>query len=282
MKYFLLYSGLIFLADSCQLAPQPPQADKLLAKVHNKSLYLSELDEMFPVNATHNDSMIIITGYVERWVRDALLLYEAEQNIPSDLNIDKLVRDYRASLIRHNYEEVLVERFLDSTITKDELMAFYEQHKENYQLETPIVRCHLIKVPYPVPQGNKLRDLWNRTSDSLAFKELIQYCNQFAEAHLLEDSTWHNVDDIAAELPPGAVSPENLTAKRNFSLQEGGFEYYFKVIEVKNRKEIAPLSYIETQARRTILHNRKTKLLEQKKEEIYDLEMRKDNIKIHF
>jgi hypothetical protein len=49
---------------------------------------------------------------------------------------------------------------------------------------------------------------------------------------------------------------------------------------VKNRKEIAPLAFIEEQARKVILHSRKIKLLQEKKDELYQLELRRKNIEI--
>jgi hypothetical protein len=209
-------------------------------------------------------------------VREALLLYEAERNIPKDLNIDKLVRDYRASLILANYERILVEELLDSNITQAELINFYEKNKEQYQLETPIVRCYFIKVPLPVPEYGNLRRWWSRPSEH--YDELVAYCNQYAATHHLEDSTWHKVDDIAMLMPPGTITSSNISDKKEFTQRDGEFQYYFKLFEVKNRKEIAPLSYIEDQARKVILHKRKLKLLEDKKEEMFERELRRQNI----
>lgn len=270
---------LLFLLSACMPADEGEGEDRLLAKVHNKSLYLSELDGMFPEGTTGRDSTLIINAYLERWIREALLLHEAERNIPKDLNIDKLVRDYRASLIRHNYEQILVEELLDSTITKQELTAFYEKNKEQYQLETPIMRCYFIKVPLPVPKADELRRLWN-SRDTADKRRLIDYCNSYAGAHLLEDSVWYKVEDIALEMPRGTLTADNVSAKKDFSQRDGNYQYYLKVFEVKNRKEIAPLAYIEGQARKVILRNRKVKLLEDIKEEMYELEARRNNIQI--
>ena len=250
---------------------------QLLAKVHNKSLYLSEMDGMFPGKITPEDSLAIIRAYVERWIREALLLNEAEQNIPSDLNIDKLVRDYRASLIRHNYEKALVEQSLDSTVTQEQLKAFYEANKEQYQLETPIMRCYFIKLPLPVREPEKLRQLWN-ANDEGELEKLIAYCNAHAEAYLLRDSAWYKVEDIAMEMPKGTVTADNVSAKREFSQRDGEYQYYFRVFEVKNRKDIAPLGYIEDQARKVILRSRREKLLKEKIEAMYQREMRRNNI----
>ncbi len=263
------------LAAACG-KPAERQGDKPLARVFNRTLYLSDLDGMFPPG---EDSTLIINAYVERWIREALLLQEAERNIPEDLNIDKLVRDYRASLVRHSYEQFLVEQLLDSTVTKEELEAFYENNKEQYQLETPIVRCFFVKVPLPAYRGEELRRLWN-SSRAEDYSRLVQYCSQFAESHLLEDSTWHKVEDIAAELPPGILSADNPGSKKEITLRDDQYEYFLRILELKNRKEIAPFSYIEGQARRFILRSRIDKLLENKKNEMYDIHLRKGNVEI--
>ncbi len=274
---FWALAGLLIGSLACQSGgEEPPEEDRLLARVYNKSLHLSELDGMFPPGTSSGDSSLIISAYVNRWVREALLLYEAERNIPKDLNIDKLVRDYRASLILANYERILVEELLDSTITQAELINFYEKNKEQYQLETPIVRCYFIKVPLPVPEYGDLRRWWSRPSEH--YDELVAYCNQYAATHHLEDSTWHKVDDIAMLMPPGTITSSNISDKKEFTQRDGEFQYYFKLFEVKNRKEIAPLSYIEDQARKVILHKRKIKLLEDKKEEMFERELRRQNI----
>ena len=270
---------LLSLSVACQPVNQEKEGDRLLAKVHSKTLYLSELDGMFPEGTTSEDSAATIDAYVARWLREAVILHEAERNIPSDLNIDKLVRDYRASLIRHNYEKILIDQRLDSTITKSELIEFYEKNKEQYQLETPIIRCYFIKVPVTVSNLNELRRLWNSTAKD-DFDDLVSYSNQFAEAHILDDSTWHKVENIAAELPPGTLTADNVGAKKDFSQRDNKFQYYLKVFEIKKQKDIAPLSFIEEQARKFILHRRKIKLLEDIKDDMYELEMQRKNIQV--
>lgn len=270
----------LLLIGCTQFTGEAEQEDRLLAKVHNKTLHLSDMEGMFPEGTSGKDSAIIIQIHASRWMREALLLHEAEQNIPSDLNIDKLVRDYRASLIRHNYEKILVQELLDSTVTEEQLATFYERNKQQYQLETPIARCYFIKVPVPVPEARQLRQLWNNKEDNL--EELVNYCTEHAEAYLLTDSTWYRVEDIAQEMPRGTVTVGNISAKQDFSQRDGEYQYYFKVFEVKNRKDIAPLSYIKGQARKFILRNRKEELLKDKIEAMYQRELRRNNIKTYY
>ncbi len=266
---------------SCTPTNENIPGDRLLARAHDKSLYLSELDGMIPEGASQQDSSLIIKAYIQRWSKDVLLLREAERNIPSDLNIDKLVRDYRASLITNNYEKILVEELLDSTITQDELTEFYEKNKEQYQLDVPIVRCHFIKVPLPIEDELQLRQLWN-SKDTADFRELITYCNAYAETHSLEDSTWHRIDNLALIFPKGALTVDNINSKKDFTQRDDNYQYYFRLLELRNQKEIAPLSYIENQARKVILHRRKINLLQDKKKDLYELEVRKNNVEIFY
>ncbi len=271
---------LVSIIGGCQLVKKDQPEDRLLAKVHNKTLYLSELDGMFPDETTPEDSALIINAYVERWIREALLLHEAEKNIPSDLNIDKLVRDYRASLVRHTYEKIIVEQLLDSTVTADELVAFYEQHKEQYLLDGTIVRCHLVKVSVSAPEVEKVKTLWNNLSKKDSYFELSDYCNQFAQVHLLEDSTWYRIENIAAFFPKGMISVENVS-RREVLQKDNDYYYFLKILDVKNKNELAPLSFVKEEIRKTILRDRKIKLLEDKKEAMYELELQRNNITIY-
>ncbi len=261
----------------CQ-APTPEESDDpVLARVHQRELHLSEMEGMFPETATAADSAVVIEAFASRWARDAILLWESEQNTPSDLNLDRLVRDYRASLVRSSYEEQLVSTKLDSTISQSELQSFYDATKDQYQLEKPIIRCLFVRVPYPTPAEEALQALWNngKPQDTSALRV---YARKYAELALLNDSAWYSLDEIADQLPEGTLTADNVDSKREFTQLDGTHRYYFRLFELKPRMEIAPLSYVENQARRAILHGRKREVLERTREEIFERELRRENI----
>jgi hypothetical protein len=262
---------------SCGQKGNDPQGDRLLAKVYNKELRLSSLEGMFPEGTARDDSVLIINAFVQRWIRETLLLSEAERSLPKDMNVDKLVRDYRASLVKNNYEQVLVEQLLDSTVTQEELKAFYERNKEQYQLETSILRCFFIKLPRKAPNQDSLNRWWAVVNDR-TLPPMERYCKKYAVGFNLREGTWTRIDDIASQLPSGTLTMENIRSRREFTLSDDDYKYYFRLIELKNSREIAPLGFIEEQARKYILHQRKIKLLEQKREDLYQLALRKKDI----
>ena len=281
-KGFLLLVWLTISLFSCQNNGSIRQgSDRLLAEVKNRKLYLSELEGMFPLGTTPTDSTLIINAYVNRWVKEALILNEAERNLPSDLNIDQLVRDYSASLLRNTYEQVLVEELLDSIVADDELRRFYQKNKEQYELQTPIAKCHFLKVPLPVPELDSVLSWWSKLEEPGILNKLNNYANDYAQAYELRDSSWIRIEQLALELPEGTLTPENAVYKKDAIQEDGTFQYFLRVYEVKNRAEIAPLAYIEDQARKVILHSRKIKILKEKRDDLYDLEMRKNNIKVY-
>ena len=272
---YLIFAAVCLLASCTPAEETPEENDVELAKVFKKKLFLSELDGMVPEGASPEDSTKIINAEVERWVRETLLMQEAEKNIPPDLNIDELVRDYRMSLIRHNYEHFLVETQLDSVVSQQELNAYYEKNKEQYQLPASILRCLVIKVPKTAPNFNQLRKWWN-SNDEEAFQKMKDYAVLNADFYALEDSVWYQVKEIKAQLPKGLA----LSNNQNMFQSGTEFHYFVKVLEKKAQKEIAPLSYIQEQAKKVILHKRKMVLLENRKEELYARETNKSNVKI--
>ena len=265
---------------SCS-APSEPQSDTdpILAKVYNKTLFVSDLEGMIPEGTVGQDSVMFLRSLVEKWVRENLLMHEAERNIPQDLNIDELVRDYRASLVRHNYEQLLVEVQLDSIVSKEELSNFYEKNKDQYQLTSPILRSYFIKVPLNAPEIEDLEDWWESEEEE-NYMEMVDYCSKYAEIYMLNDSLWYKLDEISSQLPKGTLTSKNIKSGKNIDLKDDDYQYFVKVIESVDEKKLAPLSYIEAQISKLILHKRKIELIESKKEEMYDRESMRNNVKI--
>lgn len=266
-------------------ACKPPDAsvdknDRLLAQAFNKTLYLSELAGMVPESSSPEDSSLIVNAYIEKWVRENLLMHEAEKNVPHDLNIDELVRDYRASLIRHNYEKLLVELQLDSMVNDSELNAYYEENKTQYRLKNMILRAYLIKVPVDIEGLPDLEDLW-KSNDPEDYKKLVDFCSNNAVVYMLNDSLWYDLPDITFHLPKNYLTAYNAYPNRDYNTSDDNFRYFLRIFETMPEEEFPPLSYIEDQARKVILHKRKIKLLEEKKEEMYERELRRNNVKIY-
>ncbi len=236
------------------------------------------MDGMLPTGISEEDSSLIIDKFVGNWVREAAMLHEAERNIPKELDINQLVENYRASLIKHNYENILVNKLLDSIVNKEELSTFYEINKEQFQLESPIIQCRFVKALLNSPQIEQVRKWWDDPESNQ--EALKNWCAINATIHHLRDSVWYKVVDIGAYMPQGVLTVDNVKNKKKFTYEDNEFLYLFELTNIVAKNEIAPLSYVEGQAKKVILHKRKTQLLNEMKDKLYDEALRKNGVSI--
>ena len=272
---------LVVLGYSCSENIQTNNGNFLLARVYNKSLYIKDLEGMFPPGTSAYDSSLITNAYTQRWVREAVLLYEAENNLPKDLNIDRLVRDYRSSLVRNNYEQVLLEQLMETEISKEELANFYDKNKIQYQLDNPIVKANVVVVPKIISVKDSLKYLWKNATD-VNLARLKNICEEYELAHILDGSKWNEWENLAIYLPRNISFEEFSKKGKDFSIQDGEFDVWVKILDSKKPQEIPPIEYVEEQLKRMLLLSRKTKLLEEKKEDMFDIAKRKGQIEIFY
>lgn len=280
MKGILIFLcfGAALLLWRCGSGETPREGDRLLAQVYNKDLYLSELEGIVPEGVSKEDSALMVSAFTQRWVREQLLMYEAERNIPKDLDIDELVRNYRASLVRFNFEEKIIAEKLDSIVSEAEVKAYYENNKDQFQLESTILKCQLLKLPSEAPQSD-VNKLWSSRSaaDETRLTALARQWNALA---MLDREKWYKLEEVAALLPKGTLNSDNVGSRREGTLSDGDYRYYYRVLDVVQGKTTAPFDYVKEQATKVILHKRKQELLEKWKEDLYQKELRRENVKI--
>lgn len=272
---------LVLLHFSCSVFEEKKE-DKLLAQVFDKKLYASDVSSFIPESATSEDSLLVLQAFVDRWTKEAVMLHEAEKQTSEELNIDALVEAYRSSLIRHHYEQAIIAAELDSIVTDEELLTFYEGNKAQYELETPIVRAYVVRLARSSDKPEGFNNWWESSRrDSASFAKLQAYSTSFAEIYMLNDSTWYDIDDLNKILPAGTLTENNIRNKKEFTERDDDYEYFYKRFDIISKKEIAPLGYIEDQAKRFILQRRKQMLLRERRDETYEKELRNSNINIY-
>ncbi len=253
--------------------------DKVLATVFDRNLYLSDLKPMIPEGATAEDSTLIINAFVERWVRDAALAHEAELAIPKDLNIDKLVADYRSSLAKNNYEKTLIQQFLDSIVTEQDYLSYYEQNKQQFLLKAPLYKCYFLKIPRKAKGIDKVKK-WLKADDVQNIDEIKSFAINANASFLLNDSVWYQASELIDKFPKDAIGQDELVSKKTITYSDENFKYFLKILNKIDAGEVSPLEKVRNQIKLVILHQRKKKLLREKKEALYERAMRGNNIKI--
>ena len=278
VKKIIFGSFLCCLIYTCKPAPEIESGDRLIASVYNENLYWSEIQDIIPKDVSAQDSQLYVTGYINRWIKDQLMMREAERNIPKELNLEQLVNDYRKSLIRYNYEKILVDNYQDSTVTPDELAAYYEKNKSQYPLKYTIIRCLYFKIDGKDKNLNKLRKEMAMDQPDVS---AIQALGDQANIQFTDTMKWYRALDILEQIPGDRLRIRDLEPGKSFDVSDSGFHYVIRIIDRVKENDLAPVTFIQDQLTKLILHQKRFKYLENITQELYDQELRKNNIKIY-
>jgi hypothetical protein len=277
-KYLILV-GCVFVFLGCG-KKEAATKEQPLATVFGKSLYPSDIAGIMGSGISAKDSIAIVQNYVESWAKEQLIIAIAEQNIPDDLDVNKLVEDYRKSLIRYTYEQRLVEQRLDSVVSKTEIEQYYKSALDQYQLDKTIIQGSFIKVIKEAPQQDSLKIWWQR-GRKRDRQKIADYSRMYADKFLLEDSVWVSVDYLAAEFPVSSLREGSLTSGIVSTVSDENYNYYIRVNKVVRQGQIAPLSYVKEKIIKVILRKRKFELLDNMIEELYKRELDKKSVLIY-
>jgi hypothetical protein len=273
---------LLTLISSCKKSiqegvnqPEPV----LLAQVFDYKLYFNDIRDLIQGYANAEDSIQQVRSLTEHWVRDRLLLVEAEKNFPKEVNMNKLLEDYRQSLLRHFFEQKAIEERLDTVITDNDLMRYYEVNKEQHRLESGIFKGYYFKILRPQSRSDKILQWW-KTFPQQHLEEVQAYADKHAKTNWRDTTQWHEMQMVIQLFPEGTLSPAGIRSKHSVIREDRDYIYLLYPLEVYHEQDIAPLARIREQAARYILHQRELELLERIKKEIYDRDIQNERVKI--
>jgi hypothetical protein len=252
------------------------EGDILLASVEDRKMYFSDIEGMISATS-EQDSLAQINSFIEAWLSKNVVLNEAEKKISKDLDINKLIDDYRSSLILHNYRQALILDNLDTTITKEQEEAYYNLHKEQFLLSEAICKARIVKIPDNAKRIDRFYRNWKK-NDTTAVNSYIKENAIFDTSN---EDEWHTIDHFLSFLPEGKFQARDFTKKGDIQKHDETFEYFIKVIDMKKQNEIPPFSYVREQMRKVIFNQRKKVLLEEIEKKLYKNYMQSNKIKVY-
>lgn len=164
MKYkSILWIVLTVSAISCDYfrAPQPKEA---VARVGDKFLYKDDLRALLPAEYTREDSIAIISSYLNNWAAKELMLANAKRNLQEDkiVEFETLVDEYRTDLYTKAYKEGLVNQSIDTVVGQGDLETFYQGNKEIFRLNEDLLKLRYIQLKENHSGIQRIRDKFKR------------------------------------------------------------------------------------------------------------------------
>ena len=267
---------------SCNLQ-SPSEGKEVVANVFDKYLYKSDIALVVPDGLSDEDSAHFVKSYVEKWVRDELMLNKARFNLKQqeEADIEQKLDDYRTSLTIYAYEKELIKQQLDTAISTDDILEFYEPNKKNFRLRDNIIRMIYIKVSKPVTNITQLRKLYI-SDDEEDRASLSDYCLEYSNSFSLSDENWVEFDQILEKMPL-EVSDHQAFLKNNVNLeiQDSLSVYFLRIVEYFLKDEISPVQYESDNIRSLILNKRKLELIKNLERSVYQDALAKGDFTIY-
>lgn len=270
LRLLVISAFIITIFSSCSLLPQKAKnKDKAIARVNDKYLYQEDLLTVVPVGTSANDSIEMTAAYINNWVRQELLLKQAEDNLEeTNRDFTDQIEQYRNSLIIYAYESELVKQKLDTVVPMTEIEEYYKQNQSNFHLRENIVLASYVIISKNSPVASKVKSLL--TSNRDADKEKLQtLCQENNVDFLINDGTWMSFADLSRKIPLTVDDQEEFLSKNKYiEVKDSTTMYYVAISAYKSKESISPLNFETENIRIVLLNKRKAALLQRMEDDL--------------
>ena len=253
-----------------------------LVEVDGNFLYKEDLMSVLPVGLAKDDSILFTEHYIRSWAEEILLYEKAANNIPDNVDVDKLVENYRKALIMHTYQQELINQKLSNDISEQEIAEYYGKNKELFKLETPLIKGLFIKVPLTAPQLNNVRR-WYKSEKQDAVESLEKYSLQNAVKYEYFYDKWVPLADILDMIPLKEEKPEEYISKnRHVEQKDTAFYYFLNVSDYRAVGEQKPYELAIPEVKDLLINIKQVDFMRQVKDDLYKRAVDRKKIKYNY
>lgn len=280
MRKDLLLITLLTLLGACKGRQNIGDSD-ILASVDERMLRRSEVTAMIPKGITSSDSLIMAESIIKKWVKDALVYDVALNNLGEEKNeINKLVEDYRQSLVRYRYQERLLREKLTADIRESDKLNYYEENQKKFILDKSLIKGLFLKIPIDAPGLSDVKG-WYKQTNIEALEKIEKYSVQNATLYDYFYDRWVDFNEIMENIPT-RVPDANLFLRTNkfVEVADSSYCYLLNISEYLPSGSVAPYDYANAQIIEMLINQRKMDFLRRFEEDLYNDAIRKGKARI--
>lgn len=241
-----------------------------VARAFEQYLYPSELGKVIPTGTSEEDSTLLAKRYIETWVKDQLMEHMAEGALTEEqMDFETQIEEYHRSLLIFTYRQKLLEQKMDTVITEEEVLAYYEENTKNFLLNQNVIKGTFIKIPLSAPNLEQLRR-WSWNSREQDLIEIEKYCLTYAEKYSDFSDSWIYFSSIKMQLPMKISDPTRyLQSYRNIETSDSLYRYLVHITDYLIEGEVAPVEMVTKEITNIILNKRKIEFIKELEHRVY-------------
>ena len=252
-----------------------------IVEIGTDVLYEEDIKQVLPLGLSDADSTAFAEQFIRNWAQDVLFYQNAIRNIPDTKDIDRLVENYRRSLIEHEYQRRLIEQKFSSEISDEDIEQFYNDNERLFVLDESLLKGLFLKISNKSHDLSDIRKLYTRQDDE-SFEEIEKYSIRNAARCEFFYDNWRTVAEIEVLLPAMDKPLESLIKNNGgFEFKDEEYIYLLNVSEYAPKGGIEPLDHARSRIRGLLINSNEVSYMRKIKEDLYDAAIEKNRIIFH-
>ncbi len=257
------------VAVSCNSLLDFRADDEAVARVGTTHFYRSELAKLMPDGVVGEDSVNYSEAIISKWVVDQLKQQEAKRLFSqSEADIDRLVEEYRRSLLVHRLDRYFLEQEPEVEITDKDIAAYYNSHKADFRISQPMVKGEIVAMGEKYRRREQMLKLFE-SSKAEVREDFAESCRKDNLLYLKFDE-WVSFSDFLSNLPLLRNSQNNelLSQRKTQRIHHNKTYYYYRITNVLKAGDTMPLGMAKEHIYQILVSSHRADVIRKNEERI--------------
>ena len=261
---------------SCDISA--PIETEVVAIVGENTLIKEDIINLVPEGLSKDDSIKILTKYIDNWALNQLIRENAELNLSEEEieEITELSDNYYNELMITAYKNKVAAVNSDTIVNSSDVIDYYEEFRDNFKLYEDIIKGRYVKLS---------KDNFNLQEIKRRFRRLNNDDKSFFDSisiqlfnYSFNDSTWINKNLFFNKIPViNELEKERIVKNLLYRSKEDSLDVYLiKINDYKKVDDVAPIDYIYGRIEDILENKKKVDFIKKFEKEILD-NAKKDN-----
>lgn len=253
-----------------------------LVQVGNYVLYQEDMTQTLPYYTPGADSVELVKEFIRKWIEEQVLYEKAEHNVRGDEDIERMVAEYRRTLVMNNYERMLLQQKMTEELTEEDLQKYYNDNKQLFMLEEPVIKGVFIKAPLVSPGLKDLKKWYkDKSEESLELMEKYAFRNSVLYEYFYEH--WVPVSELEGKVIVNlAELSEDFDKHRNIEAEDGEYCYLLHIEEYMMKGEEKPYDLARHEIIDLLANSRRVEFMNKVKKDLYNQSVEMGRIKYYY
>ncbi len=272
----------LLVLTSCSYFEKEENTDAI-ARIGEAFLTRTEAQSALPEEYTPADSALIVQKFIDEWATDQMLMKNARQNISEEKqrSLNLLIDRYKTELYSQAYLQELIKHNLDTIVSKDAIIEYFQVRKEEFVLNEDLVKFRYLFLDKNYAQLDEIKSMFE--DGGTKNLKILDSLSLGFRSFSLDDTIWVKKSILLDRILP--ITPANedqyIIPGKSWELEDSLGVYLVRFKDVLRRGEQAPLSYVNPTIKQILRNQRKLAYIKKIEKDLLNDAIESNRLKIN-